>query len=62
MPTITGTRDEGRTRRALGQEPRVVPAVADRLLAGARGALDEQRRIAADRRRQVLKAGTSCET
>ena len=38
----------------LGEQPRVVPAVADRLLAGAGRALHDQRRVAADRRGEVL--------
>ena len=42
-------------RRPFGEQPRVVPAVADRLLAGAGRALDEQRRVAADRGGEVLR-------
>ena len=40
--------------RSIGEQLGVVPAVADRLLAGARGALHQQRRVAADGRGQVL--------
>ena len=43
-----------RPGRALGEEPGVVPAVADRLLRRARGALHQQRGGAGDRRRQML--------
>ena len=45
---ITGLGTSAVPRRALGQQPGVVPAVADRLLGGAGGALHEQR---ASRRR-----------
>ena len=47
-------RHQRRLARALGQQSRVVPAVAQRLLGGAGGALHEQRRIPADRGREVL--------
>ncbi len=39
---------------AVGEQARVVPAVADRLLGRAGGALDEQGGVAADRRGQML--------
>ena len=47
-------RHERRLARALGEQAGVVPAVAQRLLGRAGGALHEQRRVAADRRREVL--------
>ena len=47
-------RHERRLGRALGQQAGVVPAVAQGLLGRPGGALHEQRRIAADRRREVL--------
>src|SRR5215218_6198800 len=45
---------QGFLRRALGQEPRVVPTVADGGLIRTRGALYQERGIARDRGRQVL--------
>ena len=56
IAVITGLGTSAPRARALGQQPGVVPAVADRLLAGAGRALDEQRRVAADRRGEVLAA------
>jgi hypothetical protein len=44
----------GGAARALGQQPGVVPPVADGLLAGPRGALHEQGRVAGDGGREVL--------
>ena len=49
-----GAGHEGVAARAVGEQLRVVPAVADGLLRGARRALHEQRRVAADGRGQVL--------
>ena len=49
-----GGGDECRLRGALGQEPGVVPAVAHRLLRGARRALHQECGGSADRRGQVL--------
>ena len=46
--------DERVPARPLGQQPGVVPAVAQRLLGRARRALDDQRAVAGDRRREVL--------
>ena len=51
---VDRARHERRLGRALGQQPGVVPAVAERLLGRAGGALHEQRRVAADRRGEVL--------
>ncbi len=42
--------DQRLPRRPLGQQPGVVPAVADRFLGGAGGALHEQGRVAGDGR------------
>jgi hypothetical protein len=42
-------------RRPLGEELRVVPTVAHRLLGRARGALHEKRRVAADRCGEMLR-------
>ena len=50
----TGDGHERRVARTLGEQAGVVPAVAHRLLRRAGGALHEQRRVAADRRREVL--------
>ncbi|CCB76392.1 exported protein of unknown function [Streptantibioticus cattleyicolor NRRL 8057 = DSM 46488] len=48
------SRYQGLPGRAFGQQLGVVPAVADRLLRGARGALHQQRGVTADRRREVF--------
>ena len=47
-------RDQRRLARAVLQQAGVVPAVAQRLLGRAGGALDEQGRVAADGRGEVL--------
>ena len=47
-------RHQRRLARPLGEQPGVVPAVAQRLLGGARRALHEQRRVAADGGGEVL--------
>ena len=51
---VHGARHQRGLARALGEQAGVVPAVAQRLLGGAGGALHEQRRVAADGRGEVL--------
>ena len=52
---MTGRGDQRARRRTFGQQQRVVPAVADRLLGSSGGALHQERRVSGDRRREVLR-------
>jgi hypothetical protein len=54
MARSTGLGTSGLLARPLGEQAGVVPAVAQRLLRRARGALDEEGRVARDRRGEVL--------
>ena len=54
-----GARHECLLARPLGEQPGVVPAVAQRLLRRARRPLDEQRRVAGDRRREGRRSSRS---
>ena len=58
LPSLHRAQDrrghERARRRPLGEEQRVVPGVLDLLLGGAGRALDDEREVAADGRRQVL--------
>ena len=55
IAVITGDATSAASRRAFGDQPRVVPAVPDRVLGGPGRALHEQRRVAADRGREMLR-------